>query len=118
MEIKRRMMLVVTSCLCTLLAAVAHPANPPRTLRVGVVQVALEPTLAANRDKIVRFLGAGGQHGCRVVVFPETALFWPAGTPKSEIDAAVETVRQAVDASNVYALVGGLYKRDEQEKPF
>src|SRR5262245_56187846 len=92
-------------------------AAPP-TLKIGIAQLALEPTLAANRDKIVRFIGEARDAGCRVVVFPETALYWPTTTTKAEIDDAAETVRLATDRADLYALIGGLYKRNETEKPF
>jgi len=92
--------------------------EPAGKLKVGAVQIGLEPTLEASRDKIVRFIGEAKNRGCRVVVFPETSLYWPPQTPKGEIDAAVEVVRKAVDAADIYALVGGLYKRDEMDKPF
>ena len=78
---------------------------PAGTLTVGAVQIGLEPTLEASRDKILRFVGEAKDRGCRVVVFPETSLFWPPQTPKAEIDAAAEVVRKAVDAADVYALV-------------
>lgn len=90
----------------------------PQSLTVGVVQIALEATLAQNRDKIIRFVAEAKARGCRVVVFPETAIFWPEGTPKSEVDAAVEALRKSVDEADVYALVGGLYQRDGKEKTF
>src|SRR4051794_5266965 len=93
-------------------------AQPPNTLKIGVAQVALEATLAANRDKIVGLVHQAKEHGCRVVVFPETALYCPLNTPPSEIDAAVEALRQVVDASDLYALIGGLYQRNEKEKPY
>src|SRR6267142_2324099 len=67
-------------------------------LKIGVAQVALEPTLAANRDKIAGFIRLAKDRGCRVVVFPESALYWPPATPKTEIDEAVESLRTSVDA--------------------
>lgn len=93
-------------------------ADGPKTLTVGVAQLALEPTLNSNREKIIRFIREAKQRACRVVVFPETSLYWPPTTSRADIDAAVETLRQAVDAHDIYALIGGLYKRDEKEKPF
>lgn len=93
-------------------------AAPPATLTIGVAQLALEPTLAANRDKIIRFVKEAKSRGCRVVVFPETALFGPDGTSPTEIDSAVDSIRRVVDASDVYALVGGLYRRHDKDKSF
>jgi predicted amidohydrolase len=92
--------------------------EPPKSLKIGVAQFALEPTLAANRDKIAAFIGDAKSRGCRVVVFPETALYWPPETRKAEIDASVESLRNVVAENKLYALIGGLYKRDETDKPF
>src|SRR5262245_12036601 len=112
------MSLVVVWFLTTFGDLPVRGADPPKTLTVGVAQLALESTLADNRDKIAAFIQQAKNRGCRVAVFPETSLYWPASTPKAEIDAAVESLRQEVDAADLYALIGGLYKRDETEKPF
>jgi predicted amidohydrolase len=71
---------------------------------VGVVQQAREPELAANRDKIVRFLGQAKTRGCRLVIFPEDALGSPVGTSNEEIDKAVDAIRDAARTSDVYAI--------------
>src|SRR5262245_18278027 len=112
----------VLSTFCVLCAAIqptqaAAPGEPVK-LTIGMAQLGLEPTLDASRDKIVRFIREAKDRGCRVVVFPETALYWPPSTPIAEIDAAAELLRQTVDANDVYALIGGVYKRNETEKPF
>src|SRR5262245_43649834 len=119
MLIGRQVTVFPVICLLPLcLSIAAHAADGPKSLTVGVAQLALEPTLEANRDKIIHFIREAEQRDCRVVVFPETALYWSPTTPKAEIDAAVETLRQTVNANDIYALIGGLYKRDEKEKPF
>src|SRR4029450_9184743 len=73
----------------------AAEGNSPGTLTVGVVQLKLEPTLVPNRDKIGAFIHQAKDRGCRVVVFPEAALYWPPNTPNAEIDAAVDALRKA-----------------------
>jgi predicted amidohydrolase len=97
------------------LAALAG-ATPP-TLTVGVVQMALEPDLAANRDKMVRFVAAAKARGCRVVVFPETALYSDPATPKATIAAAFDAVRRAAADHAVYVLACGRSVRNDGEKP-
>jgi predicted amidohydrolase len=82
------------------LAAQAHP----QSITVGVVQQAREPELAANRDKIVRFIGQAKARGCRLVVFPEDALGSPVGTSNQELEEAVDTVRDAARSNDVYAI--------------
>ncbi len=75
-----------------------------RSLPVGVVQQAREPELAANRDKIVRFIRQAKARGCRLVIFPEDALGSPVGTSNEDIEKAVDTIRDAARASDVYAI--------------
>jgi predicted amidohydrolase len=118
MRIKRRALAMWALGLATLAAPPANSAEGPPALKIGVAQLALEPTLAENRDKIARFIGQAKDRGCRVVVFPETALYWPPGTSNAEIDAAIADLTKAVDARDIYALIGGLYQRDGNEKPF
>ncbi len=83
-----------------------HPTGsiPRQSLTVGVVQQAREPELAANRDKIVRFLGQAKARGCRLVIFPEDALGSPVGTSNEDIEKAVDTIRDAARANDVYAI--------------
>ncbi len=119
MEIKRLLLLFAVGALALMLAtAVTGAAEPPKSLKMGIVQVALEPTLAENQAKIARFIRQAKSQGCRVVVFPETSLYWQPEATKEQIDAAVEALRKEVAASDLYALIGGPYKRSEKDKPF
>ncbi|MBM3333163.1 carbon-nitrogen hydrolase family protein [Candidatus Sumerlaeota bacterium] len=88
------------------------------TLRVGVVQMAQEPELAQNRDKIVRFVSEAADKGCRVVVFPESALSWPDSTRKADIDAAISAIQEAAKRNAIYVILCAIYKRTENDKPF
>src|SRR5262245_35985297 len=109
------MVLVVGWAVALASCSAGQATEPPRTLKIGVAQLALESALVANRDKIARFIGEAKDRGCRVVVFPETSLFWLPNTTKAEIDAAVENLRQVVASCDLYALIGGLYQRDGKE---
>jgi predicted amidohydrolase len=71
---------------------------------VGVVQQAREPELAANRNKIIRFLGQAKTRGCRLVIFPEDALGSPVGTSNEDIEKAVDAIRDAARTNDVYAI--------------
>lgn len=88
------------------------------TLRLGVVQMALEPELAQNRDKIVRFVREAAAEGCRVVVFPESALSWPDTTRKADIDSAISAIQDAAKQNATYVIFCAIYKRTETDKPF
>ncbi len=80
------------------------PAPASRSITVGVVQQAREPELAANRDKIVHFLGQARARDCRLVIFPEDALGSPRGTSNEDLEKTVDAIRDAARASDVYAI--------------
>ncbi|MHC4121802.1 MAG: hypothetical protein ACYSWO_30385, partial [Planctomycetota bacterium] len=46
-----------------------------KTLVVGVAQTVVENTLDRNLAKIVRFIDEANSRGCRLVIFPENALY-------------------------------------------
>jgi len=105
----------------SLLAATTGVASPPpawtqkkeaadfatqtarQSIRIAVVQQAREPELAANRDKIVRFIGQAKARDCRLVIFPEDALGSPVGTSNEDLEKAVDALRDAARASDIYA---------------
>ena len=64
----------------------------------------LEPTLAANRDKIVRLIQEAAATDARLVIFPEGALASPPGTPLTEYRLAVEAVGKAARESGIYVV--------------
>jgi predicted amidohydrolase len=75
-----------------------------RSLTVAVVQQAREPELAANRDKIARFIGQAKARRCRLVIFPEDALGSPVGTSNEDLEQAVDVIRDAARSNDVYAI--------------
>ncbi|MCI0359261.1 MAG: carbon-nitrogen hydrolase family protein [Planctomycetaceae bacterium] len=84
----------------------ARAADEPRSLKVAVVQLGMEPTLAENRDKIARLTGEAAAAGARLVVFPEGALAAPPGNSREEYDAAAAAVGQAARDHRVYVATG------------
>lgn len=96
----------------------SEPAAEPATLTIALGQVALEPSLEANRDKLRGLIRQARARGCRVVVFPETALYAPPGTSRAAIDAAVAELAAEAARQEVYVLVGSPYRRQPEEKPF
>ncbi len=109
---------MVAGAMLMVLPARAQEPAPPAKLTLGVVQLALERDLTGNRDKMPRFLGAARAKGCRLVVFPETALYGPPLTPRADLDAAVAALQKAAAANNLYVLFRVKYRRDNKEKPF
>jgi predicted amidohydrolase len=77
-----------------------------QTLRIGVVQMALEDSLAENRDKIIRFIGKAKAQGSRLAVFPEAALTGPPETAISEINDAISSIKKAADELDIYVMFG------------
>lgn len=80
--------------------------------------MAIEAKLIANRDKIVRFIREAKQKGCRLIVFPESALSSEVGITKAEIDTAIETIRTATDENDIYSIVCVLYKKSDEGRLF
>jgi predicted amidohydrolase len=76
----------------------------PSSLVLAVVQQAREPQLEANRAKIVRFVAEAKARGCRLVVFPEDALGSPVGTSNEDLAEAVDVIREAARANDVYVI--------------
>ncbi len=86
-----------------------------KTIRAAVVQTLVQPTLDANRTKLLSFIQKAGQRGCQLVVFPENALFWPdiaSHTPsRTELDTALEQIRAAAKQHGVCVVFGTAYPR-------
>jgi len=93
----------VVSCMA---AGGTTTGAPPATLRVGVVQMALGPTIADNRDRIVSRIAETCALGARVVVFPEGALRGSDGDDVAAVEAAVAAIRQAAREHRVYVVCG------------
>lgn len=78
----------------------------PGLLRVAVVQMAMRPTLAENRDRIVAGIGEAAQRDARVAVFPERALTGVGSERQELVDEAVDVIRRAVVQHRVNAVFG------------
>lgn len=89
-------------------------------IKVGVVQTVIEDRLEKNRDKILRFIDEAAQQGCRLVVFPEGALYWvdvAAHHPtRAELDEAIAAIGRRARDAKVYVLFGVGYRRGEAEE--
>jgi predicted amidohydrolase len=78
----------------------------PQDIRVALVQMALRPTLAENRDRIVRGIAQAAERQARVAVFPERALTGSGGERETAVEEAVEVIRRAAREKNVYVVSG------------
>lgn len=104
--------------IAAVVSSFAPLAAAPRALTLCVAQVGVELSLAGNRDKAVKYIREAGSRGCRVVAFPEGFLREPAQEGPQVVDAALDTVRQAADAADLYVVLGGHSKADPADKAY
>jgi predicted amidohydrolase len=98
-------LLALLLLLSRVLPVAAADGKPP-VIRVALVQMALRPTLAENRDRIVRGIAQASERQARVAVFPERALTGSGSERQENIDQAVETIRRAAREKKVYVISG------------
>jgi len=100
-----------------LLAAVMAQAACAESIKVAVVQTVIENTLNENRDKLLDFIGQAKSEGCRLVVFPEGALYWPEiatdSPTKNDIDAAMAQIGEEARSEKIYVIFGTGYRPTE-----
>jgi predicted amidohydrolase len=90
--------LLATVILCPHVAA-------SKELRVAVVQRAIQPELALNRDQMIRQIGEAAKGGARLVIFPEGSL-WGQNARTDEFAAAREAIAQEARRAGVYVIYG------------
>jgi predicted amidohydrolase len=103
--------LILVALLAVLVVAAGISA---KTLTVGVVQTVIENKLDENRAKLTGFIDQAKQRGCRLVIFPEGALYWSdisSDNPtKAELDAAIAAIGRHARSAGVYTIFGVSYK--------
>ena len=85
--------------------------NATHTVKVGVVQLALDDGLRANQEKIVRFIHEAAAQRCRLVVFPEGALWSLPETPAAHIEHAARALQEVAREAGIYVVTGLIHKR-------
>jgi predicted amidohydrolase len=100
----------------TAIAGIAEDAPPASRLKIGVVQMAPAPTLAANKDRIVARIAEVAAGGARVAVFPEDALAGEGENDQAAVEAGIEAVRHAAQQSSVCVLLGGRSRHAETNR--
>jgi len=84
----------------------AVPAEIPSRLKIGIVQMALAPSISENRDRIIIGISNAAKQGVRVVVFPEGALRGTDGNKQERVEEAVSSIKRAARESRVYVALG------------
>ena len=82
-----------------------------RNLTLGVVQLAIEIELADNTRKICEFIAKAASRGCDIAVFPEGALDSPRATSGTDVDKAIEVIRNAAAEARINVVLGYMYRR-------
>ncbi len=106
---------IVVLLLVGLIAGIAFA----KTIKIGVVQTVIEPTLQRNSEKLCRFIDLAGNAGCQVVIFPEGALYWSDiathKPTKAQLDSAIAQIGHRADDQDVYAIFGVGYRETDAE---
>ena len=89
------------------------------SLRTGVAQTVIEPTLQKNLEKMCSIIDQASSAGCQVLIFPEGALYWadiathkPA---KAQLDEAIAQIGQKADSLDMYVIFGAGYRENDKE---
>ena len=102
-------------------AAVSASTARAEKLKVAVVQTVVENRLEENLAKIERFIDEANEHGCRLAVFPENALYWADSSidnaTKADIDKAVERIRKHADRADTCVVFGTSHKPSDSVTP-
>ena len=88
-------------------AGATEMTQAPRSLRVGVVQMALGRTIAENQARIVTGISNAAARGARVAVFPEGALRGQDGNQPVLVGRAIDAIREAARDARLFVLFGG-----------
>jgi predicted amidohydrolase len=90
-----------------------------KTIKIGVAQTVIEPTLQKNCEKLCSFIDQAGNIGCQIVIFPEGALYWSDiathKPTKAQLGAAIAQIGQKADTDDVYAIFGVGYRETNAE---
>lgn len=89
-------------------------------LKVAVAQTVIENTLEKNLAKMIRMVDDARARGCRLVVFPENALYWADistdGATKADIDAAIQKIAERADRADICVVFGTSHKPSDDGK--
>ncbi|MBN1673700.1 MAG: carbon-nitrogen hydrolase family protein [Kiritimatiellae bacterium] len=94
------------------------PAASAPPLKVGVAQFETLFDLDGSKAAILRNIRAAKTEGCRLVAIPEGALNWPDGTPRADIDAAVEEIRAQAGRTGIYVCLGVTDRDSDDGQPY
>lgn len=85
-------------------------------LKLGIVQMALEPALRQNLAKMAIMIRQAKLKQCRAVFFPEAALTCTPDTPKVEIDLGLQALAQDAQENGIYVAFGYLDRKSDESR--
>jgi len=85
-----------------------------KTMRVGVAQTVIEDSLEKNSDKLLGLISQAKVERCRIVIFPEGALYWSdvavESPTRAELDRAIARIGRRADSDDIYVAFGVGYR--------
>lgn len=85
-----------------------------KTMRVGVAQTVIEDSLEKNCHKLLGLISQAKAERCRIVIFPEGALYWSdvavESPTRAELDRAIARIGRRADSDDIYVAFGVGYR--------
>lgn len=92
-----------------------------KSIKVGVAQTVIEDSLEKNCTKLLSFIDQAKAKECKIVIFPEEALYWPEiakdNPTRAAFDSALAQISRKADSDNIYVAFGTGYKTADK-KPY
>src|SRR5262245_34906340 len=92
----------LTASIATVACSRSTAPPAPGELRMGIAQLGLRARLEENRSRMLELVDQAKSQGCRLVVFPESALSGQSDDPAGEMTRSVAALARAADAADVY----------------
>ena len=97
-----------------LLMGISSQATFSDSIKVGVVQTIIEDSLEKNCNRLLSFISRAKAKRCKVVIFPEGALFWSDiavhSPTRADLDRAMAQIGRQADSDDIYVIFGVGYK--------
>jgi predicted amidohydrolase len=85
-----------------------------KSIKIGVAQTVIEDSLEKNCTKLLNFIDQAKAKECKIVIFPEEALYWPEiakdNPIRADFDRALAQISGKADSDNIYVAFGTGYK--------
>lgn len=100
-----------------LVTGVSNQVVLSENIKVGVAQTVIEDSLEKNCDKLLSFIDRAKAKGCRIVIFPEGALYWSDvavhSPTRADLDHAIARLGRKADSEDIYIVFGVGYRTND-----